>query len=77
VNGTLIKQRAAALRAAGEAQVQHHLKSQIGKVHQVLMENPNMGRTAQFTEVSFDRPQQEGQIVAAQILDMRGTQLIA
>ena len=77
VNGTLIKARAARLRAAGEAQVQLHLSAQVGKTHQVLMENPQMGRTEQFTEVSFATPQPEGQIVKAQILGQTGTQLTA
>jgi threonylcarbamoyladenosine tRNA methylthiotransferase MtaB len=77
VNGKVIKQRAAVLRAAGEAQVQQHLQAQIGKTHQVLIENPNMGRTEQFTEVSFASPQQEGTIVAATILGLQGKQLVA
>ena len=75
VNGTVIKSRAARLRAAGEAQVQSHLAAQIGKTHQVLMENPHMGRTEQFTEVSFASPQQEGQIVTAIIRGQDGSQL--
>ena len=77
VKGKIIKQRAADLRAAGEAQVQQHLQDQIGKTHQVLMENPSMGRTEQFTEVSFASPQQEGTIVAANILGLQGKQLVA
>lgn len=75
VNGNIIKSRAARLRAAGEARVQSHLAAQIGKTHQVLMENPHMGRTEQFTEVSFANPQQEGQIVTAMIRGQDGSQL--
>ena len=77
VNGKVIKDRAARLRAVGEVQVQSHLASQIGKTHQVLMENPHMGRTEQFTEVNFAAPQKEGQIVTATILGLSGTQLMA
>lgn len=77
VNGKVIKDRAARLRAVGEVQVQSHLASQIGKIHQVLMENPHMGRTEQFTEVNFAAPQKEGQIVTATILGLDGTQLMA
>jgi threonylcarbamoyladenosine tRNA methylthiotransferase MtaB len=77
VNGKLIKDRAARLRAAGEAQVENHLNAQIGKVHQVLMENPRMGRTEQFTEVCFDTDQPESQIVQTTITGLRGTQLFA
>ncbi|MDE4132278.1 tRNA (N(6)-L-threonylcarbamoyladenosine(37)-C(2))-methylthiotransferase MtaB [Phaeobacter sp. QD34_3] len=77
VNGKVIKERAARLRAAGDAQVQKHLAEQVGKTHRILMENPHMGRTEQFTEVTFETPQEEGQIVTAAITGVRGTQLIA
>ncbi|MEO1107405.1 MAG: tRNA (N(6)-L-threonylcarbamoyladenosine(37)-C(2))-methylthiotransferase MtaB [Pseudomonadota bacterium] len=77
VNGTTIKARAARLRKAGETQVAKHLASQIGKTHQVLMENPHMGRTEQFTEVTFDAPQAEGQIVTATVTGHTATQLTA
>ncbi|WP_458792176.1 tRNA (N(6)-L-threonylcarbamoyladenosine(37)-C(2))-methylthiotransferase MtaB [Yoonia sp. MH D7] len=77
VNGKFIKERAAQLRAAGDAQVSKHLSAQVGKDHQVLMESPTMGRTAQFAEVIFDTPQAESQIVATQISGVRGKQLLA
>jgi len=77
VNGVAIKDRAKRLRAAGQAQVRQHLTAQIGQTHQVLLENPHMGRTAQFTEVSFAAPQSEGQIVTAKISGQNGQQLTA
>ncbi|MEP5152922.1 tRNA (N(6)-L-threonylcarbamoyladenosine(37)-C(2))-methylthiotransferase MtaB [Planktotalea sp.] len=77
VNGNVIKARAAELRAAGDHKVQAHLAAQHGKTHQILMENARMGRTEQFTEVTFDTDQIEGQIVTAQITGTRGTQLTA
>jgi threonylcarbamoyladenosine tRNA methylthiotransferase MtaB len=77
VNGKLIKERAAKLRAAGRAQVGLHLAAQTGKTHQILMENARMGRTEQFTEVLFDRDQPEGQIVQARITGFAGQQLTA
>jgi len=67
VHGKAIKERAALLRAAGEAQVAKHLRAQVGLEHQVLMENPLMGRTEQFAEVHFDAPQVEGDVVQALI----------
>ncbi len=67
VDGKAIKARAAQLRAAGEAQVQRHLAQQVGREHDVLMESPQMGRTAQFAEVRFDAPQPVGQIVRATV----------
>lgn len=77
VNGGIIKNRAAQLRQAGEAQVSRHLEAQVGVTHQVLMENPYMGRTAQFAEVRFDAPQAEGTIVAATIAGRLDTHLLA
>lgn len=77
VNGNVIKTRAARLRAAGEVQIAKHLTAQVGKVHHILMENPHMGRTAQFTEVTFQTPQSEGQIVTATITGCSDTQLSA
>ncbi len=77
VNGNVIKARAAQLRAAGAAQVTAHLQAQIGKTHHILMENPHMGRTEQFTEVHFDSAQTEGRILTAQILGVQAQQLIA
>ncbi|WP_323784351.1 tRNA (N(6)-L-threonylcarbamoyladenosine(37)-C(2))-methylthiotransferase MtaB [Leisingera sp.] len=77
VNGTVIKERAARLRAAGDAQVARHLAEQIGRTHLILMENPHMGRTEQFTEVNFTAAQVEGSIVTTQITGVAGTQLMA
>ena len=77
VDGRAIKERAARLRAAGAAQVQRHLSAQVGRTHQILMESPHMGRTAQFTEVHFDAPQTEGSIVTASITGMADSHLLA
>lgn len=67
VHGPAIKDRAARLRSAGDKQVQRHLQQQVGKTHHVLMENPRMGRTEQFTEVRFDADQAEGRIIPTRI----------
>jgi threonylcarbamoyladenosine tRNA methylthiotransferase MtaB len=77
VDGNAIKERAARLRAAGATQVQRHLADQIGKTHHILMENPLMGRTEQFSEVSFATPQTEGALVTATITGLEGIQLTA
>ena len=77
VNGKDIKARAARLRTAGSDAVAKHLSAQMGKTHHILMENPRMGRTEQFTEVSFQTDQPESQIVTATITGMRDQQLIA
>ena len=77
VQGGQIKDRAARLRAAGEARVAQHLAEQQGRAHRVLMENARMGRTEQFTEVVFDTDRTEGAIVPATVTGMRGHQLVA
>ena len=77
VNGNVIKERAARLRAAGDQQVARHLAAQVGRTHRILMENPHMGRTEQFTEVSFAEAQTEGSIVTAVITGVAGSQLTA
>jgi threonylcarbamoyladenosine tRNA methylthiotransferase MtaB len=77
VKGPAIKERAARLRATGDTALQKHLAAQIGLSHRVLIENPRMGRTEQFTEVTFASDQPEGQILTATILGMAGQQLTA
>jgi threonylcarbamoyladenosine tRNA methylthiotransferase MtaB len=77
VQGATIKDRAARLRTAGEARVAAHLSEQVGQTHRILMENPRMGRTEQFTEVAFAADQPEGRIVTARITGHDGRQLIS
>lgn len=77
VQGHLIKERAARLRALGDQRVERHLAEQVGQQHSVLMENPTMGRTEQFTEVHFDTPHTEGTIIEAWIIGTVGQALRA
>ncbi|SDX33435.1 tRNA (N(6)-L-threonylcarbamoyladenosine(37)-C(2))-methylthiotransferase MtaB [Roseicitreum antarcticum] len=77
VDGGTIRDRAARLRALGAAQVAQHLTAQQGQTHRILLENPRMGRTEQFTEVAFGTDQHEGQIVTATITGQTETQLCA
>lgn len=77
VDGRLIKARAAALRSAGARRVSDHLARQLGRQHRVLMENPLMGRTEQFTEVHFTDEQVEGAIVDTVISGRDGDHLLA
>ncbi len=75
VHGAIIKERAARLRAAGATAVATHLTAQINRSHNILMENPHMGRTEAFTEVSFAQPQEIGQIIRATITGKTDSQL--
>src|SRR3990167_8928770 len=77
LRGPEIKDRAARLRAAGDAALSRHLAAQIGRSHRVLLEGPRMGRTEQFTEVDFTADQPEGQIVQALIRTTANGRLIA
>jgi threonylcarbamoyladenosine tRNA methylthiotransferase MtaB len=77
VNGKVIKDRAARLRAAGDAQVARHLAAQVGQTHAILMENATMGRTEQFTAVLLSEPAAEGSIVQRVISGHSDTQLLA
>ncbi len=77
VNGKAIKDRARRLREAGDLAVERHLSAQVGRTHQVLLEAADMGRTEQFTEVSFATPQPVGQIVEVAISGHKGGQLLA
>ena len=77
VKGPAIRDRAARLRAAGEAALAQHLAGAIGQTHRILLEGPHLGRTEQFTEVSFSQAQPEGQIVTARITGFADGRLTA
>ncbi|ETD82786.1 tRNA (N(6)-L-threonylcarbamoyladenosine(37)-C(2))-methylthiotransferase MtaB [Rhodobacter capsulatus] len=77
VAGPLIKDRAARLRAAGEAALARHLVAEVGQLRQVLTEGPRLGRTEYFTEVSFDRDMPEGTVMSLRISGHDGARLLA
>ena len=77
VAGPKVKDRAARLRAVGDAALARHLAAQLGKTHRILTEGPRIGRTEQFAEVVFDADQSEGQIVTARITGQQGGMLTA
>jgi threonylcarbamoyladenosine tRNA methylthiotransferase MtaB len=72
VPGTTIRERAAALRAAGDAAVQNHINSLVGRRSSVLMEAPRMGRTESFAEVVFETDHLEGSLVEASLTGLQG-----
>ena len=76
VDGRAIKARAGQLRTAGQKAVSQHMRAQIGRDHMVLMENPTLGRTEQFAQVTFVTPQIEGNIVPARITAVQDEILI-
>jgi len=77
VPGPAIRERAARLRVAGEAALARHLAAQVGRDHAVLVETPRLGRTEQFTEVTFATDRPEGQITRTRIAGHDGGRLLA
>ncbi len=77
VPGPAITARAARLRAVGRDALLAHLRAQVGARHVVLTEGPRLGRTGQFTEVSFDRDMPEGALVDVTIAGHDGARLTA
>ena len=77
VQGPVIRERAAKLRATGAARARAHLAGQVGKVLSVLTEGPRMGRTEHFAEVAFQTDQPEGALIDVVIAGHDGQQLIA
>ncbi|MDO5368737.1 tRNA (N(6)-L-threonylcarbamoyladenosine(37)-C(2))-methylthiotransferase MtaB [Paracoccus sp. (in: a-proteobacteria)] len=77
VPGPAIKDRAARLRAVGEAALSVHLQAQVGRTHRVLTEGPRLGRTEQFTEVAFAHDMPEGALVEVTITGHDGARLAA
>jgi len=77
VKGPVIRDRAARLRAAGEAALSRHLADQQGRAHRILTESARMGRTEQFAEVAFATDQPEGRIVEARVTGYKSGRLTA
>jgi threonylcarbamoyladenosine tRNA methylthiotransferase MtaB len=64
----LVKDRAAQLRAAGEACLTRFLTSEIGKTRTVLVEKPGLARSEQFALVELrDTGPETGQLIAVEI----------
>ena len=76
VRRELVKQRAARLRAAGEAAYQRHLASLAGTRQSILIERDGLGRTEGFTLAALDAGK-PGEIVEADISGHDGARLIA
>jgi threonylcarbamoyladenosine tRNA methylthiotransferase MtaB len=75
VNGAVIHERAARLRAKGEAAFAAHLAAEQGTVRRLLVENGGVGRTEQFTLAEIDGT--PGRFVDARIVGHTARALIA
>ncbi len=77
VRGPDIKARAARLRGLGDQVLAQHLAAQVGQDHAILVEGARLGRTEQYTEVTFATDQPEGQITRAKIAGFANGRLLA
>ncbi len=76
VDRSLVRERAARLRAAGEAALAAHLDHEEGALRNVLVEQNGFGRTEHFTltEIDADTP---GEIVRARVTGRTARALVA
>jgi threonylcarbamoyladenosine tRNA methylthiotransferase MtaB len=70
-----VKERAARLRAKGDATLAEFLAAQHGRDVDVLMERAEIGRTRQFAELSLEVRASVGQIVRARVTGHDGRRL--
>ncbi len=63
----LIKERAARLRAVGEAALIRHLDAQVGRTVAALVEKEGVARAPDFTEIRLNGPAAVGEIVAIRL----------
>ncbi|MCF8505201.1 MAG: tRNA (N(6)-L-threonylcarbamoyladenosine(37)-C(2))-methylthiotransferase MtaB [Caulobacter sp.] len=77
VKGTVIKDRARRLRAAGEAALQRHLAWQVGRVLNGLVEKPGVARADDFTEIAFEGEAPVGEIVPMRVVGVDGGKVTA
>jgi threonylcarbamoyladenosine tRNA methylthiotransferase MtaB len=76
VPDAVIKERAARLRAAGQAAFAADLSSRIGSETDVLIERPGMGRAAFYAPVSFAGPGDVGSVRRMRLVRTSGRNLI-
>ena len=76
VEPSVIKRRAAMLRAKGEARQSDFMASQKGTVRDVLIETPNQGRTEHFALAKFETAMIPGAVVRAQVKSAAASHLL-
>jgi threonylcarbamoyladenosine tRNA methylthiotransferase MtaB len=71
----LAKERAARLRAAGEARHAAKLDAMLGRTEEILMESPRLGRTRCFTPVELEGEAKPASLVMAHLAARHGARL--
>jgi threonylcarbamoyladenosine tRNA methylthiotransferase MtaB len=77
VAGAAVKDRAARLRAAGEAALTRHLSRQDGRRLMGLVERDGVARAEDFTEIAFAGAAAVGEIAALMVTGHDGKRVIA
>lgn len=72
-----VRERAARLRAAGEAALARHLAAQVGRVVSGLVERPGLARAEDFSEIAFSGAVPAGEIQAFRVTGQDGRRLLA
>jgi threonylcarbamoyladenosine tRNA methylthiotransferase MtaB len=72
---TIVKERAARLRASAQAALAGHLRAQVGQEVELLMERDGIGRTPAFAEMALDSPETPGRLVRARVTASDGRRL--
>ena len=67
VAGAVVKERAARLRAAGDAALTRHLDRQVGRRIAALVERPGLARAEDFTEITFTGNAPAGTLIGGRI----------
>lgn len=78
LDGPVRKERAARIRAKGEAKLQTYLRGQVGKSQRVLFEKNGCGHNAHFAKVTFAgaTSPEPGTIRSVKAVDVHGDQLV-
>ena len=77
VSRSIVKERAARLRAAGDAALIRHLDRQVGRTLAGLVERPGLARAEDFTEIAFSGEAQVGAITSLVVTGHDGRRAMA
>ena len=76
VDQSIVKRRAALLRARGEARQSEFMASQMGATRDVLIETPSQGRTEHFALAKFETIMVPGALITAQVKNVAASHLV-